>query len=457
MIRSNHRSGVRPKRPNNFCYHCNQNFPSKDELKSHVQSISRRSNRTPDFSISSSGIGSSTSGSNGFVGGQAAETRLNISEHPTQFSREGGTGGTIARNGGVAKRRQSLKLVCDHCECIFPSMEALQLHTSSLMREKQKSERLAVSRGHGTDGIGHDERGEYGEGTARAGTGTLGTVKVECDFFELNDEEFDQIKNSAMPEFASFTLDGKECYHCGEEFSSTTAMHQHPSLCTRMKNATNLGKVMKVDGTLEEINGVKIHPVGKGNSRAHNAANFGKAGGSGGKKTVMLKRMEPIREKRPKGHIPVPLSEHTDAPSPDEPSDNLVIAGEEDEMEMGAHENGTEHSEEHPADANRENAQPIREEYSDGSIPRNGNHRGGNQHTYVAKMVRERPPAAHKNPSARSYHQLPVRRAGQSLSGNPSGVTPKGHCCYHCDRMFPSKDELRAHVAEISKMNLADY
>ena len=63
-----------------------------------------------------------------------------------------------------------------------------------------------------------EENGRLSNGALHSGpdrgaqysqTASLGTVKVERDFFELDDEEFNQIKNSALPEFASFTLDGK--------------------------------------------------------------------------------------------------------------------------------------------------------------------------------------------------------------------------------------------------------
>ena len=129
----------------------------------------------------------------------------------------------------------------------------LQRHTASLMEEKNGVNGRVSS---GSAMVGGPDRGaQYSQ------TASLGTVKVERDFFELDDEEFNQIKNSALPEFASFTLDGKECYHCGEEFNSTSAMHQHPKFCTRMKNATHLGKVVRGNGTFEPINNVKIPEV----------------------------------------------------------------------------------------------------------------------------------------------------------------------------------------------------
>ena len=76
-------------------------------------------------------------------------------------------------------------------------MAALQAHTASLMQQKHKED---PSPDHHNDNTGQNYQQQ------NSSTSTVGTVKVECDFFELNEDEFNQIKNSSNPQFASFTL-----------------------------------------------------------------------------------------------------------------------------------------------------------------------------------------------------------------------------------------------------------
>ena len=338
------------------------------------------------------------------------------------------------------------------------------------MREKHHDDQM-------TSASMEDEEDHELKNYAPSGTGTVGTVKVECDFFELNEDEFNQIKNSAMPEFASFTLDGKECYHCGEEFSSTTAMHQHPSICTRMKNATNLGKVMKIDGTVEEINGVKIHPVP---SRPLPNKSRPSTSGSTKARRVPVEKMYMKRESSADMHHrqkPVDLSCRVLQP---DSSDNLVIAQEDDDIEGNVdvmHDTGSpddrivemeQPNNDQRYESNLENNQPIDEghdhvQHYDNRVHDNGYNNHSRSHNGVkcnlcGQMLRDRMTLRiHKLQCTKNY-QLPVRKSGHSGSVVLSGrSTVKGHCCYHCDRMFPSKDELRNHVAEISKMNLAEY
>ena len=49
MIRPSARAVQRPKRPSNFCYHCNKNFATKEDLKLHVQTVSRSRGRKLKF------------------------------------------------------------------------------------------------------------------------------------------------------------------------------------------------------------------------------------------------------------------------------------------------------------------------------------------------------------------------------------------------------------------------
>lgn len=78
------------------------------------------------------------------------------------------------------------------------------------------------------------------------------SVKVESGFFDLSRAEITKIKT--QNEYAAFTVDGKECYHCGDEFTNRQDLISHPRKCMRMKNANFYGKIIHGDGTLEEIN-----------------------------------------------------------------------------------------------------------------------------------------------------------------------------------------------------------
>ena len=44
---------------------------------------------------------------------------------------------------------------------------------------------------------------------------------------------------------------------------------------------------------------------------------------------------------------------------------------------------------------------------------------------------------------------LKVRKPGQ-----PINTQHKGFCCFHCDRLFPTREELRIHVNEVNSQNL---
>ena len=87
----------------------------------------------------------------------------------------------------------------------------------------------------------------------------------------------------------------------------------------------------------------------------------------------------------------------------------------------------------------------------------NANHNGGGpiKCNLCGVIVRDRTMLHyHKNQctATKNTQHLPVRRAGQSPFNMSNS---KGHCCYHCDRIFPTKEELKHHVTELSKINQA--
>ena len=139
-----------------------------------------------------------------------------------------------------------------------------------------------------------------------------------------------------------------------------------------------------------------------------------------------------------------------------------MIAQEEDDENPGGNfipENGTVNPHE------PENFEPAIENDQEFHGSDNGyNQNRGNQHAQgwkcniCGQLMRDRNRLRmHKLQCAKNY-QLPLRKSGQPVVNSRVGIGQgKGHCCYHCDRMFPTKDELRNHVAEINKKNLAEY
>jgi hypothetical protein len=216
-------------------------------------------------------------------------------------------------------------------------------------------------------------------------------------------------------------------------------MHQHPSVCTRMKNATNLGKVVKIDGTVEEINNVIIPPTPIGPARTFKNS---RPSTSNGNNFRPKKQVEMHRVLTP------------------EPSDNLIIDQEDDDINVDELNQANNVGQDSPDSINNEQIQydhlqrqPLHE-----TRPVQNHHynvsqtNAGIKCNLCDKMVKDRSALRIHQYECKRNYQLPVRKAGQSAS-----VIQPGNQCFHCDRLFPSIEDLRAHVAELSKMNLAEY
>jgi len=213
---------------------------------------------------------------------------------------------------------------------------------------------------------------------------------------------------------------------------------------------------MKYDGTVEEINGVKIHnppPI-----KIQRNAPSSSAGKPRQKIYINRESVGGGGRDSPAEDLSTPKIDLNCRVLQPDSSDNLVIAQEDDDIP-----NMPENGEVNPHEP--ENYAPENQDFHPSDNGYHGNQRGTNQHAQgwkcniCGQLMRDRNRLRlHKQQCAKNY-QLPVRKPGQPVQSNSRvGIGQgKGHCCYHCDRMFPTKDELRNHVAEISKMNLAEY
>lgn len=336
------------RRPPFFCYHCNQNFPSRDVLEEHVKQISSR-------------------GASGNQNMTESAIITDDAHHGIQIEHQ--------------PRRSNLKLFCDHCDQVFTSREALDIHTAELMQAKNEPAEPDAKR-----------QRILAEGVSDTYP-MLSTVKVESGFFDLSRAEIAKIKNQS--EYAAFTVDGKECYHCGDEFTSRDDLENHPRRCMRMKNANYLGKILNEDGTLEEINGAQIPNV---HQQLHRQR---------GRRTHH-------QEEHEQGSLIIDQG--------DENADHGVVAPVEHYDADIAKTEGY---------ADNKNWQPpvqcplCNEYFEDRAAVR--------IHRYQCVHDRD----------------LPVRKPGQ-----PINTPTKGYCCFHCDRLFPTREELRIHVNEVNNQNL---
>jgi len=117
----------------------------------------------------------------------------------------------------IVKRRPNN--FCYHCNENFRTKEDLKYHVDNIVKSANSHNGYSES--------------EFPLSHQNAAGHTL-----RSDFFQLDQREVELIQGTRS-EYSNFTLDGKECYHCGQEFENDTDMKNHPKICDRMKNARN--------------------------------------------------------------------------------------------------------------------------------------------------------------------------------------------------------------------------
>jgi len=374
MIR-NSNSRIINKRPNNFCYHCNENFATKDDLKYHVENIVKKQ---------------SSGGNNGY------------------------------RNGNFNSENE------------FP--------------------------------ISHQNAAGH---------------TLRSDFFRLDEDEVEAIQSQSNPEYASFTLDGKECYHCGQEFHNEEQMKNHPSMCDRMKNARNYGQVnlqefsqsIQSTGYNNDLydNGIKI---AKSN---HKRKKTNKPTARSKKSKMELVHQDPRDlEYHEQGHEQV-VHEHveheqhveyetheyqtvsqSDHPQGGEhdPQGHYEQKYQtqdeyEEKYDVAKYDQQTELVDTYPSykcNQTESNNEEYQEEYQE----------QGQQHDEHVQQDGEQHGEHHGEHHEQHVEHHPSQSASSANQNRGTDHHDGGrHHCYHCDYVFESRDDLERHVAEISKKNHA--
>lgn len=405
MIR-NSNSRIINKRPNNFCYHCNENFATKDDLKYHVENIVKKQQ--------------SSGGNNGF------------------------------RNGNFNSENE------------FP--------------------------------ISHQNAAGH---------------TLRSDFFRLDEREVEAIQSQSNPEYASFTLDGKECYHCGQEFHNEEQMKNHPNMCDRMKNARNYGQVnlqefsqsIQTTGYNNDLydNGIKI---AKSN---HKRKKTNKPTARSKKSKMELVHQDPRDlEYHEQGHEQV-AHEHEQHVEY-ETHEYQTVSQPEHAHEGGEHDQQGHYEQKYQAQEEYEekydvakydqqtelvdtypsykcnqtesNNEEYQEEYQgephDEHVPQDGEQHAENHEQHVEhhdqhdehheqhvehhdQHVEHHEQHVEHREQHVEHHQQHHSQSAPSANQNRGTNHRKGgrHHCYHCDYVFESREDLQRHVAEISKKNHA--
>jgi len=328
------------RRPAHFCYHCNKNFPTRELLEDHVKQISIRS-----------------------AGQKRAESAVIEEEYHEGIH--------------VNPHREE-----PHQDEYGPSHDELtmrqRIHHQNDIRKAPRAKRRRV--------LVHEEMQE--NDLTSGHDFSASSVKVESGFFDLSRAEITKIKT--QNEYAAFTVDGKECYHCGDEFTNRQDLISHPRKCMRMKNANFYGKIIHGDGTLEEINESQMSEINQ--QQSHGNGNH---------------QMSNHEQEQEHGALIIDQADE-------------VIHEEEYETATKL-EQGVNDQEWQPAVQC-----PLCNEFFE-------NKAAVKLHRYQCVMDRA----------------LKVRKPGQ-----PINTQHKGFCCFHCDRLFPTREELRIHVNEVNSQNL---
>jgi len=348
-------------------------------------------------------------------------------------------------NQRVIKRPNNF---CYHCNETFNTKEDLKYHVENIVKKQLNP-------------TAYSPETDYTISQQNAAGHTL-----RSDFFQLDAREAEEIQSHlASDVYANFTLDGKECYHCGQEFQSTDEMKNHPARCDRMKNARNIGQV-----SLNDFHG-EVHIAQKevGFKRQKRKKNHAPKTARP-KKTKVDKR----RQEAQKVHQRSVVDEEAEASGvvEDGVEQQAVEYQHYDEYEQQQHYDEQGHHyepdpnyehhqgyEQHDENHDYQEVQPAKpDQHHQQQEADDVHHVEGevDEHNEQEQQQHEQQEEEHIQLQPVNYKQRRSEKHATRPSGSNSSQqnnSNSGFHCFHCDHIFNSRQELQQHVNEIAKKN----